>query len=262
MDIVMKAKTWLKPPRRRRKHIDQAELRRLADSIVSLGMMNPIECTPTGEIISGDRRGLAALGDDRITEIPVRIVSDPLTATQIRIRRVSENLQRSDLSLQDKYEECKGFMEDQPGISQKEIAALLHVDASTITRIMALERCVLEVRENADVIGVRALYDIAKESPERQKELLQKALEGGAAEVAKARKQRSVNGTVPAAKAAKLRIPLPSGVVITVAGEELSLEDAIRELSDALAEMRKAEKQNLDIKTFAAVCRDRAKAAG
>jgi ParB-like chromosome segregation protein Spo0J len=259
--VAKKSKFWLKPPRHFCKRMNDAKLRHLGNNILQLGMLNPIECLPDGEIISGLHRWLAVMPLDAIDDVPVRIISDPITDKKIRIRRLSENLQRSDLSFHDKYLECREFKKDEPDITSKELAVLLDVDASTITRYVCLDDCIEAVQLAAMErrIGMKACYEIAKEPAERQAELLEEALAGGAKQVTKAR--RKPTGTVPGAKSSKIKVVLASGVVITIGGgESLSLEDAIAELSEALSEMRKAEKQGLDAKTFMAVCRDRAKA--
>ena len=133
--IVMKPKNWLTPPRHGRRRYSQAKLLHLLDNIKCNGFFTPIEALPSGEIVSGYHRWLAAMLDDGMTDVPTRILSEPLTATEIRIRRVSENLQRVDLSFWDKYLECKGFVDDEPEISHQEIAAMLNVNKSTITRV-------------------------------------------------------------------------------------------------------------------------------
>lgn len=255
-------KASLKPPRHSRIRFDEAELRHLSENMVAIGQINPIEALPSLEIISGHRRWLSAMSDDRITEVAVRIVADPITAKEIRIRRVSENVQRVDITALEWFEECQGLRDDEPGITAVAMADLLNVDPSTITRYMSIASCVEEVRQalRDDLIGIKAVYELSKEPPLRQQELLASALAGGAGEVTKAR--RRSNGNTPAARASKIRVVLTSGVTVTVGGgESLSLESAIAELSDALAEMRKAEKQGLDAKEFMSVCRRRAKAS-
>ena len=111
-------------------------------------------------------------------------------------------------------------------------------------------------------IGISVCYELSLHPLEQQKPLLDLKLTGVSRDdmVRQGRKQRSGAGSAAGPKSRKLKIAMPSGVTITLAGVELSLEDAIRELTDALAEIRKAEKQNLDIKTFQAAARDRAKA--
>ena len=261
--VVKKPKDWLKPPRHCHQRMSDAELSQFSENIFTLGMFNPIEALPDGEIISGYHRWLASLTHPGILDVPVRIITDPITAKVLRGRRLSENLHRTDLSFHAKWLECLGYQEDVPGITAREIAAALNVDASTITRYLCLDACIESVREAArdELIGVKATYQISLEPPERQAELLAEALAGGAGRVVKARKKAAGTGSA-SAKTSKIKVVLGSGVVITVGGGNgsLSLEEAIAELTEALSEMRKAEKQGLDAKTFMAVCRDRAKA--
>jgi hypothetical protein len=51
-------------------------------------------------------------------------------------------------------------------------------------------------------------------------------------------------------------------VEVTVAGRELSLADFIEALSELVKEARRAADQGLDVKTFAAVAKDKAKKGG
>jgi ParB-like chromosome segregation protein Spo0J len=259
IQIVMKPKNWPKPPRYGRATIDRALLQHLADSLEAIGFINPIECLPDGETVSGDRRRQAALLKESITEVPVRIISDPLKAMALRIRRVSENLQREDLTLWDKYQECKGFMEDQPGITGKEIAAAINVDASTIPRYLCLDHCIAEVRQAAKdgLIGMKATYEISKEPLERQQALLAEALAGGAAQVARARKRR--NGSVPAVRTARIRIPLATDTargIVTIAGDEIDLEDGENILKEAMKAVRAAREKGLNASTAQKVWKD------
>ena len=260
--VVRKPKDWLKPPRHCHKRMSDAELIQFGENVFTLGMFNPVEALPDGEIISGYHRWLASLTHPDIIDLPVRIISDPITAKALRVRRLSENLQRSDLLFHAKWEECRGFREDEPGITAREIAAVLNVDPSTVTRYLCLDDCIDSVRQAAmeNRVSMKACYEISQEPHERQAELLAEALTGGAGRVVKARKKSA--GTAPAtARASKIKVVLGSGIIVTIGGNEsLSLEEAIAELAEALSEMRKAEKQGLDAKTFMAVCRDRAKA--
>jgi ParB-like chromosome segregation protein Spo0J len=192
-DLTVVPKEFLKPPRQRRSRYDERWIRELAGSIRTLGLMNPPECLLDGEIVSGEHRRQAILLIEEMTEVPVRIVSGQ-EAIDIRIRRISENLMRTDYSLEDKLAEVKGFAEDRPGITNKEIAGLLKVDSSTITRITALEKCVPEVRKVADEIGVARMYDLSKLPPEEQEEALTRLRD---ARAAKARK-RNGDGMFPA----------------------------------------------------------------
>jgi hypothetical protein len=61
---------------------------------------------------------------------------------------------------------------------------------------------------------------------------------------------------------ARCKLSLACGVNVTVSGEQLSLDDLIDALGEAQKEAKKARDQSLDVKTFQAVMRDKAKAGG
>jgi ParB-like chromosome segregation protein Spo0J len=263
-DIQMKPKQWLKAPRHSRRRLDDSKLRHLADNIEAIGLLNPIECLPCGEIISGYHRLLAVMLSDRITEVPVRIVADPLDAKQLRVRRVSENLQRSDLTFFQKYEECQGFREDEPGIAAKEIAELLSVDPSTITRYLCLNDCIEEVREaaRANLIIMKACYEISQATPERQKKLLAMALKRSAKDVAEERKRSHSDAEIgqsgtDSAKTSSLKIVLDDGTTVTVRGKELTVERILDALSKASKEGKQAKERKLTAKTWRTAIREK-----
>ena len=61
-------------------------------------------------------------------------------------------------------------------------------------------------------------------------------------------------------RASTIRCPLAGGPVVTVSGDELSLDEAIDALKEALKAMTKARDTGLDAKTAQAVWKDVAKA--
>jgi len=75
-----------------------------------------------------------------------------------------------------------------------------------------------------------------------------------------ARRQRSAD--TPNVRASRVKCELGGNVSITVAGNALGLDEVIEALGDAQKEARKGRDQNLDVKTWSAVMRDRAKKGG
>jgi hypothetical protein len=115
------------------------------------------------------------------------------------------------------------------------------------------------LRENK--IAISDAYEISKAvDREDQLRLLSLKNAGASREVlaAQGRKQRAA--ATPAVRVSKIKCPLPSGQVITVSGEELSLDEAIDSLKEAIKAMTKARDTGLDAKTAQAVWRDVAKA--
>lgn len=85
-----------------------ADLDELAKSLDRFGLQQPIVVEPKGErfaIVIGQRRYLAAkqLGWD---QMPALVLSQPLKRIQATLFSFSENIQRRDLSAQDKAEAC------------------------------------------------------------------------------------------------------------------------------------------------------------
>jgi hypothetical protein len=64
----------------------------------------------------------------------------------------------------------------------------------------------------------------------------------------------------PAVRTSRIRCPLVGGATVTVAGADISLDEAIEALKDAIKAMTKARDTGLDAKTAQAVWRDMAKA--
>jgi hypothetical protein len=60
-------------------------------------------------------------------------------------------------------------------------------------------------------------------------------------------------------RASRVKCELPGGMSIVVAGNSLGMDEVIEHLGTAQKEARKARDQNLDVKTWSAVMRDRAK---
>ena len=91
----------------RRKEIT-ADLDELAKSLDQFGLHQPIVVEPKGNrfaVVVGQRRYLAAK-QLRWDQIPALVLSQPLERVQATIMSLSENVQRRDLSAQDKAEAC------------------------------------------------------------------------------------------------------------------------------------------------------------
>ncbi len=98
------------------------------------------------------------------------------------------------------------------------------------------------------------------EDPEDQRDMLAQRLSGASGGEMGRRSRKAKAASVPAVRASKIKCPLPSGVVITVAGEEMSLEEMIEHLRECLRLAKKARDQHLDAKTAARVWADQAAA--
>ncbi len=123
-----------------RQHFDEAGLKRLADSIASEGVMQPIIARPslTGqgryEVVAGERRWRAAQIAG-LTVLPT-IIRD-LNDRQLAEWALIENIQREDLNPIERAEAFSRLIE-QFGLSHEEAGARVGMDRSSISNHLRL----------------------------------------------------------------------------------------------------------------------------
>jgi len=129
-----------------RKHFDNDDLRRLADSLEADGLLQPIVVTLAGDryvVVAGERRWRAA---QRLgwTEIAAVVRTDLDAAARVRLALL-ENLARSDLN---PLEEADGYRQLQDlGMTQQAIAAAVHRSQPAIANAIRLLRLPQKVLE-------------------------------------------------------------------------------------------------------------------
>jgi ParB family chromosome partitioning protein len=239
--------------------LEEAAIRTLAESIRSEGLLQPPVVTEELELAAGFRR-LAAMELLGWTECEVRVVPGPLTETKKRIIRLTENLQRADLTAPEKSQSMVGLLELNPGWTNKELAAHLHLDPSSITRYLAYRDGTAELQKAylSGQIDLTRMYAIVKLPLLQQSEALALALSGASRDAIERAGRNSRNGQAPAVRMSKVKIALPQGASVVVSGKDLSMADLVELLGETLKEARKAAEQ-FDVKTFQAMMRDKAK---
>ncbi len=124
-------------PHQPRQEFDPDELQRLADSIVSHGLLQPVVVRRWEggyQLIAGERR-LRAARLAGWTEVPATIIeADDRQTAELAI---VENLQRKDLSALEKAASFQRYL-DQYGGTQEELAGRLKLDRSTIANLIRL----------------------------------------------------------------------------------------------------------------------------
>ena len=159
-------------PSQPRKTFDEEELKELADSISSVGVIQPIIVVRHGSrysIVAGERRFRASRLAG-LTAIPA-IVRDFDEMTRLKTALI-ENLQRSDLNPVETAMGIKALME-QCGLSQEEASQVVGKSRPAITntlRLLTLDESVLEMLKDGRLSAGhgRALVGLA---PDRQKRL-------------------------------------------------------------------------------------------
>lgn len=167
-------------PGQPRKDFDEEALRELADSIASVGVIQPIVLMPKGSrytIVVGERRFRASRLAGRNT-IPAIVRSfDEMTRLKTAL---IENLQRSDLNPVETALGIKTLME-RCDYTQEEAAAVVGKSRSAVAntlRLLTLENSVLEMLKDGRLSAghARALVNL---SPERQKRLAELTVQQG-----------------------------------------------------------------------------------
>lgn len=128
---------------------DEEKLKELAESIRERGILQPLICKQNGSeyiLIAGERR-LRAAKMIGLKEVPI-IVRDT-GQDDIKVEQVIENLQREDLSAEDKYLVFKKMRD--AGLSIKEISKKTGVNTSVISSILALENLDNNIRSRKDI---------------------------------------------------------------------------------------------------------------
>jgi ParB family transcriptional regulator, chromosome partitioning protein len=133
-------------PHQPRQDFDPDELQRLADSIASHGLLQPVVVRPREgghQLIAGERR-LRAAKLAGWTEVPVVILeADERQTAELAI---VENLQRKDLNALEKAASFQRYLE-QYGGTQEELASRLSLDRSTIANLIRLLELPGQVQE-------------------------------------------------------------------------------------------------------------------
>ena len=242
-------------------------IRELCNSIVANGLLQPLIAMDTGHLLAGFRR-LAAmklaneLGLAKIESAMAQIYPASLTPSQRRIINLTENVQRTDLSPPEIYLSVSELLKLNEGMPRKDLAEHLGKSQATITQWLSPDDLIPEAKQAFldGRFGFGKAYAIAKLKPDEQSGLLALTLSGATRDHLERQGRRTRSASTAAVRASKLVICLANEVRVTISGADLSLEEAIDAVKDAQREMVRGRDQGLDMRTLAAVTRDKAKA--
>src|ERR1039457_463375 len=102
--LIAKPLSWFKINPQVRKFFDEADLRRLGESL-KVRQLQAVLTQPDGTLIAGERRYRAALLVGLAT-LEVKIADETLDASQVKLWQITENIQRADLSGYEKWQGC------------------------------------------------------------------------------------------------------------------------------------------------------------
>ncbi len=252
-DIVVKPQV--------RKASDPEAQEKLNASVKALGILMPLLVMPSGVLLAGHRRLIAALAAGLET-VPVIITDRLLSDSEIRVIQLTENMHRADLKAIEQVEGVEELARLNPGMTNKDLAELLNFDPSMMTRLRSASKVIPPVREALAVgkIGLSTVYAISKcESPADQERMLAQALSGASRDAIEQAGRKSRNGKAAAVTTKRVKIAMPQGATIVITGKDLGISQVVELLSETLKEARKAADQ-YDVKTWVRMMADKAKA--
>jgi ParB/RepB/Spo0J family partition protein len=262
MTLTSKPLDFFKPdPGNPRKSLATEELRALRDSLMKKQLI-PLLAKPDGTLIDGWRRWSAAKLDGKPERLDVIITDEMLTETQVREFQLVNVLHRADLEPYEEFRGCRDWLKLNPGATAKDLAARIDRDPSMLVRILSLAKCIQPVQQAAadGKLGPSEWYAIAKAPTEAEQAAMLAAKLAGASRDQLEQRNRKRNGDNNGVKVNRLKIPLGTqGRSVTIAGNNLSLDDAIEIMQETLKFARKAQSENLDGKTWAQVMKQKAK---
>ena len=255
---------WFKPDGRElARHDDPEVIRRHGQDLLANGQLQAVGATEDGRMIFGHKRLLAARSAGLKT-LEVKIYPATLTETQFKLIRLAENIHRTDLTAYQKWLAGTELMCGNPGWKLLDLAEHLHLDPSSVTRLMSPSKCIPAWQEalKAGTVGISDCYAASKLPEAEQASLLALKLSGASRDQLEqaGRKARVTSSTAGTVKLARIRCPLPTGTTVVVSGPEMALEDLISALSTTLELARRANKDSLDVRTAEKVWKDKAKA--
>ena len=148
-------------PYNSRRHYEESEIRSLAESILKVGLLNPVRvrrCESGFELVHGHRRVRAVrLLDRKAIQATIGSYSDE----ELLIVSLVENLERKDLS---DYEKALSFrrMHDEFGKTEEDIGKLVGLSKGAISNYILMTRLIDEDTLSADAVLRKAMYSVSE----------------------------------------------------------------------------------------------------
>ncbi len=257
--LTQKPLSWFKTNPQVRKTCDQDELLRLGESLKAK-QLQPVLCLADGTMIFGHRR-LASAQIVGLETLDVIIADEGMSEQDIKRWQLVENMQRADLTGHEQFKGCHELKEMNSTWQLKDLAKALNIDPSTVCKIMSPSKCTEQWQDalRDGKVSISDCYVASKLPPEKQSGLLALKLSGVSRDELERAERDARNGSKDSVKISRVRCEISCGQTVTVSGPSMGLHELIEALNETIKEARKARESGLDVKTFQAVLRDKAK---
>lgn len=241
------------------RHNDPEKIRLFGLDLLANGQHHAVSATEDGRLIGGHQRVLGAKSAG-IRTLLTNVFPRTLTPTQFKLLMMSENIQRADWTPYQKWVIGAELMAENPGWKLLDLAGHLHVDPSSVTRLMSPSKVVpvwVEALKDGKV-GVSDIYAASKLPEADQPGLLTFKLAGHSAADLEKEVSKLNRKTAPAVKLARITVKLPGGVTIILSGKKMAIEDACEAFGEGHKECKKAISQGLTAPSWVSAMKDKA----
>ncbi|WP_020472422.1 ParB/RepB/Spo0J family partition protein [Zavarzinella formosa] len=249
-------------PQVRRTFPAEEILRNLARSVLTR-QLHPLIIMPGDIILDGEGRWRGMMLESPDFEFDVICVDRELTPSEIGELQLISAMHSTALNPFDQSVAIRDWLAQNAGSTAKELAIKIDLGQAMISKLNSLWGTIPSVIKAAEEgkIGPSAWYQMSLLPQSEQNGLLQMHLSGlPSAQIAEAvRKARQPAKPASTVKLSRIRLPLPTGCVVLVTGEEMDGDGLVDALSSALEAAKKGNKEGIDVKTLSRVLADKAK---
>ena len=262
-ELVRKPLSWLKQGKHVREDFGTEEELRSLGECMRDRQTDPILALSNGVVIAGFRQ-IEAAKSAGLTEVEVKIYTEPLTELDQKLMYLRDHLHRKDLTAYERWKAYTELWELKPEWTAKEFAKQLRINPSAVTIWTSPSKCIPAWKDALKVGQVRITdcYLASTLTPEQQFELLKMNLAGMSRDQLKLAADRiGATSIERSARSSRIAIPLSDGSKVVISKEKMSLSDVHEILNQCLKAVRMASKRGLDAKAFQTVMRGESQAA-
>ena len=212
-------------------------------------------------LVDGHRRCRAAKRAGLKT-LKAILVKAGLSPSEIHLIQLRTDIHKKNLTLYERSILADAMRKANPGLTVKQLAEKIEMIESLLWKYLQASKLGPEALEayRRGELPLNSMIEVAKLAHEDQPAMLSVKSREASGRERKARTAAKSTGA-PAVRTAKIKCPLVNGPVVTVAGDALSLDEAIEALGEAQKAMKKARDQGLDASTAQRVWSDMAAAS-
>lgn len=211
-----------------------------------------------GVMVCDGHRRLDVSPEVGITELPVVILSQKPSETELVLLQLTINGQREELNPVDEFEAFSRLIQLE-GWSATELAQHLAKSNADVTRVMAIGKLSLEERQlvREGKISKSAAYALSRMSPDQRSAMARQAAAGEATrDQLNSQVRRRKAGDDVKVKARRVICEVASGTISVQSKAGLTFTSFIELLEGLLRECRKLRTKGLDLSTAALVLKD------